>query len=113
MEDDKAEEKESGIKLKQAHLEKLIKEHAEQGNSPAKIGSILRDKHNFPKTRLLGKKITRIIHDLKLKPKTEIEIIKEKVENLKSHIEKNKHDKTAPRALSKKLWLLHTLEKNN
>ena len=36
--------------------------------------------------------------------------MKNKIEGLKSHIEKNKHDYPASRSLTKKLWALKRIE---
>jgi|SRR3989344_1404191 len=105
------EEKTSWIKTKPAELEKIIKELAEQGNSPAKIGLILRDKHGIPKAKLLGKKITKILKDSNTKYVSDKEIVNDSIEKLKVHIGKNKHDYTASHSLSKKLWLSYRLNK--
>ena len=104
-------EKESWIKTKPEQLEKIIKELAEQGNSPAKIGIILRDKYSIPKARLLGKKIVKILKNSNFKYTTEKDTINEKIERIKSHIEKNKADKSAKRSLAKRLWHLYGLNK--
>ncbi|MDO8508961.1 MAG: hypothetical protein Q7S27_04725 [Nanoarchaeota archaeon] len=106
------EEKSSWIKIKPQELEKIIVDLAKQGNSPAKIGLILRDKHGIPKTRLLGKKVTQILKEANVKYTTEKEIVENKITNLKSHMGKNKYDNTAKKSLAKRLWLLHTLNKN-
>jgi small subunit ribosomal protein S15 len=102
--------KPSWIKVKPAELEKLIVDLAKEGNDPAKIGLILRDKHGIPKTRLFGKKISYILDEKGVKYKDEGKIIADKAEKLKSHISKNKHDHPASRSLTKKLWVLHKLE---
>jgi small subunit ribosomal protein S15 len=105
------EKKPSWIKIKPSELEKIVIELAKKGHSPAQIGLILRDKHGIPKVRLLGKKITKILEDAKIDYKSEKEQITKKIENLKSHIAKNKHDYTASRSLTKQLWALHHLAK--
>ncbi len=104
---EKPVEKSSWIKIKPAELEKIIIELAKQGNSPARIGLILRDKEGIPKTKLLGKKITKILRENKIDYITDKEIIEKKIKILKAHIEKNKYDYTAKRFLAKNLWLLY------
>ena len=105
------EEKSSWIKIKRAELEKIIIELAKDGNTPANIGLILRDKYSIPKTKILGKKVTRVLKEANIRYKAEKDIVSKKVEKLKSHIEKNKYDQSAKRSLAKKLWLLYALNK--
>ena len=88
--EEKKIEKESWIKTKPAELEKIIRELAEQGNSPAKIGTILRDKHGIPKVKLLGKKIEKILKTSNIKYTTEKDIIEKKINSIKTHMEKHK-----------------------
>lgn len=104
-----SEEKVSWIKLKPAELESIVIKLAKEGNTPAKIGLILRDKHGIPKAKLLGKKITKILKDNKINYIIEKDAIDKKIEKIKKHIEKNKHDHTAGRSLTKKLWMLYHL----
>lgn len=97
-------------KTKIAEIEKIIIELGKKGETPAKIGAILRDSYGIPKAKTLGKKITQILKENKIPYKDEKKIIKDRVEKLKEHISKNKHDYTASRALTKKLWALHRIE---
>ncbi|MDO8459577.1 MAG: hypothetical protein Q7S74_00565 [Nanoarchaeota archaeon] len=101
----------SWVKMKQADLEKIVVELAKKGETPAKIGLILRDKHGIPKARLLGKKVTKILRDAGVDFKTEEDIIKERVEKLRVHLSKHKHNHTAARSLTKKLWVLSKAER--
>lgn len=107
----KKTEKASWIKMKPAEIEKITKELAEKGNTPAKIGLILRDKYGIPKTKIFGKKITRILKETKIKYITEKEIADKKIEKLRIHKAKHKYDHTASRSLAKKLWFSHNLAK--
>lgn len=111
IKEEKPAEKSNWIKVKPQELEKIVIDLAKQGNSPSKIGIILRDKHSVPKAKVLGKKITKILKENKIKYSTDKEIVGKKVENLKSHLGKNKYDQSAKRSLGKQLWLLHTLNK--
>lgn len=102
----------SWIKIKPEELEKIIIELAKQGNTPAKIGLVLRDKYGIPKAKILGKKITEILKDSGIEYKSEKNIIGEKAEKLKIHKEKHKHDKHVLRSLAKRVWLFHSLTKS-
>lgn len=90
-------EKADWTKIKPAELEKIIVELARQGNAPEKIGLILRDQHGVPKAKLLGVKVGKILAKNKLGTDSEKKNISNKIEGLKKHSEKNKHDYTAMR----------------
>ena len=104
-------EKPSWIKTKPEELQNIVTDLAEQGHSPAKIGLILRDKHGIPKTKILGKKITQILKEAKVTYTKEENLVNKKIEKLKTHITRNKHDYPASRSLTKQLWALHYLTK--
>jgi len=101
------EKKPEWVTMKPAELEKIVIELAKQGESPAKIGTILRDKHGVPKAKLLGKKISKILEENKIEFKTENKALVENVKNLEEHKKKHKHDYTAARSIAKKLWILN------
>lgn len=115
MSEEENEEKKSGkpswVKMKPAELEKIVVDLAKDGESPAKIGLILRDKYGIPKAKLLGKKVVQILKENGIDYKSEEKILDEKVSNLKEHIGKNKHDHSSTRALTKKLWDLYHVKK--
>jgi len=106
------EEKTSLTKLKPEEIESTIVELAKEGNTPAKIGLILRDKYGIPKAKLLGKKISTIVKQNGITPKDDITLINEKIEKLKKHSKVHKHDHTASRAITKHLWAIHGLQKH-
>ena len=97
------------VTLKPAELEKIVLDLHKKGNTPAKIGLILRDKHGVPKAKLLGKRITKIIEDAGETIKPEKTFVEEKIKNLEEHGKKNKHDYTSQRSLTKKLWVVRKL----
>jgi len=99
------------VKIKPAELEKIVLDLAKNGETPARIGLILRDQHGIPKAKLLGKKISQIINAAGLKIKSEKELTKGKISILESHSAVHKHDYSAKRSLSKKLWIINKLEK--
>jgi ribosomal protein S15P/S13E len=107
------EEKESKpgwVKMKSADVEKLVIELAEKGETPSKIGMILRDQHGVPRVKSLGKKVTHILKEKQVKHSTDKEMIQKNIDVLKVHVEKNKHDYTATKALTKKLWALQRVK---
>lgn len=107
----KSDAKPNWIKMKPAELEKIVVDLAKKGEGLAKIGLILRDKHGVPKSRLFGKKISRILEDNNVIYKKEKDIFAARSENLKRHIERNKSDYPATRALTKNLWVLNKIER--
>lgn len=102
-------EKADWVKMKPAELEKIVVDLAKKGETPAKIGLILRDMHGIPKAELLGKSITQILNDAKVSFKSDQEIIKENMENIKKHIALHKHDFGAKRSLTKAIWGLRDI----
>ena len=104
--DDEKKNKPSWVKMKPAEIEEIITELGQKGESPSKIGMILRDKYGVPKTKAFGKRISQILDDKKIKYKTDKDMVQQNIDKLKTHAEKNKHDYTASRALTKKLWAL-------
>lgn len=94
-------EKTEWVKLKPDEMEKKIVELVKAGESPEKVGLILRDKHGIPKAKIFGKKVTQILREAGIKTNSEMENIERKVDLLKKHIEKNKHDYNAKKSLIK------------
>lgn len=110
--EEKKSEKPTWVKMKVDELEKIVVELAKEGKSPAEIGLILRDKHGVPKARLIGKRIKDILDEKGLTYNSDRQMIEKKVGKLKEHLAKrNKHDYSASRALTKKLWALQRIEK--
>jgi ribosomal protein S15P/S13E len=105
--------KPSWVKMKKEDFEKTVVDLAGSGETMSKIGLILRDKHGVPKSRVYGKNVKKILEDRGAEHKTEKKMVEEKIQKLKEHIKKNKHDYTSTRALTKKLWVLYHLEQAN
>jgi len=86
--------------IKEKELEELIVSLFNQGNSPSRIGTILRDQYGIPQAKLFAKKrITKILkeHNLELKmPEDLMNLIKKSVAEFK-HLEENKKDFKAKR----------------
>lgn len=106
----KVASKPSWVKMKPAELEKVVIELAGEGKSPAQIGLVLRDKYGVPKAKLLGKGIIDILNEKKIKYRDDLDVVNDRIEKLKGHFGKNKHDYPASRALTKRLWVLRALK---
>jgi len=108
---EETKQKPEWVKMKPAEVEKIIVDLANQNNSPEKIGLILRDQFGIPKAKVFGKKINQVLKENKVKIKADHERFSEKIENIEDHISSNKHDYTAKKALSKKLWAVSRMQK--
>jgi small subunit ribosomal protein S15 len=96
------------VKLSAKEVEAIIVKLAKEGNSPAKIGLILRDQHGIPKVKsVVKKRLLQIIKENNIKYSSEKDFIQKDIGSLKEHIKKNKHDYPASRSLTKKLWALN------
>jgi len=99
------------VKIKPVELQELVVSLHKEGNSPAKIGLILRDQQGIPKARHLGKRITQILKEAGIEVEKEIDLVQKKIEVLLKHSGKHKHDYTAKRSLTKKHWIINKLKK--
>jgi small subunit ribosomal protein S15 len=95
----KHEAKEEKASLTGKDIEKLVVDLAKQGVTSEKIGLILRDKHGVKKAKFHGKKISQILKENDLKTDADLINLQKKVETLKKHIIKNKHDYRTKRIL--------------
>lgn len=86
-------------KITQAEVKKLVLELHKQGLSNEKIGLVLRDSHGIAKSKLYGKRIGQILKEEGIITSPDMTNLKNRAENLKLHIDKNKQDKKARRAL--------------
>ena len=107
-------QKPSWINLKPKQIEELIINLAKEGHMPSRIGLILRDKHAIPKARaIINKNISEVLKEAKINFSKEDKLIEKKISSLKSHMEKNKKDYTAKRAMTKQIWNLQKSKKSN
>ncbi|MEW6295474.1 MAG: 30S ribosomal protein S15 [Candidatus Diapherotrites archaeon] len=94
------EKKPVWVEIKEKELEELIVSLFNQGNSPSKIGVILRDQYGVPKAKLLAKKrLAKILKDHKLElkmPEDLMNLIRKSVAEYR-HLEENKKDFKAKR----------------
>src|SRR3989338_7770460 len=86
--------------LKPEEIKSKIIDLARKGNPAEKIGLILRDQEGIPSTRTSGIKVKQVLHQEGLWKEIS-PVYEKKLENLKKHAEKNKHDYTAQRSLVK------------
>jgi ribosomal protein S15P/S13E len=87
------------VKRSKEEIESLVTKLAEQGLSCEKIGLILRDTYGVPSTKSIAGKITKILAKTKKVEPADLTHLKQKAEELKLHLEKNKMDKVAKRSL--------------
>lgn len=83
-------------------MEALVIKLAKEGNSPSKIGTILRDKHGIPLTKpITGKAITQILKDQGTAPAVpeDLDALLKKASTLATHLERNKKDQHNKRSL--------------
>jgi len=80
----------------------LIVKLAKEGNSPSRIGTILRDQYAIPLTKpIAGKKVQQILREMELAPAMpeDLASLLKKAESLALHLEKNHSDLYNRRAL--------------
>ncbi|MCX8158514.1 MAG: 30S ribosomal protein S15 [Candidatus Diapherotrites archaeon] len=90
------------VEYKPKQIEELVVKLANEGNSPADIGRILRDLYGIPSVKIItGKKIEKILKENKISseiPHDLLNLIK-KAAKLEKHLKTNKKDFTAKRGL--------------
>jgi small subunit ribosomal protein S15 len=93
----------SWVRYKDREVEMLIVKLAKEGNSPSRIGLILRDSYGIPLSKqITGKKITKILKEKNLLPKLPedlLALIKRSIA-ISKHLEKNYKDEAAVRGLA-------------
>ncbi len=87
---------------KESEVEKLVVKYAKSGKTASEIGLVLRDAYGINSVKALtGKTITALLAENKLSKKLPEDLMSliKKLIDIKSHVEKNKHDETANRGL--------------
>lgn len=105
-----SEVKPDWVKIKPAEMDKIVISLFKEGNTPAKIGLILRDKHGIPKAKLLGRRVSKILREEGLVVLDDRLKVKDRITNLERHIKDHRHDYTALRSISKKLWIVKKIK---
>jgi len=88
----------SWVQIKEKELEMLIVKLSKEGNSPSKIGTLLRDNYGVPDAELiLKKKITQVLREKDLAPEfpEDLSALITKAVMLKKHLKENNKDQTA------------------
>jgi len=83
-------------------IEALVTKLAKEGNSPSRLGAILRDQYGVPLVKpLVNKSITQILKENDLAPPIpeDLETLQKKAARLRAHMEKHGSDKYNKRAL--------------
>jgi ribosomal protein S15P/S13E len=104
----------SWCKYEAEEVEALVIKLARAGNSPSKIGTILRDQHGIPMTKpLTGKTITRILSEAEMAPSVpeDLEMLLRKASRLSTHFERNRMDLVNKRSLQIVEAKIHKLSK--
>jgi small subunit ribosomal protein S15 len=89
-------------KYQPEEVEALIVKLAKEGNSPSRIGTILRDQHSIPLVKpVTGKRLMKVLQENQLAPSMpeDLASLLKKAESLALHLEKNRTDLYNRRAL--------------
>jgi len=92
----------SWCKYQPEEVEALVVKLAKEGNTPSRIGTILRDQYAIPLVKpITGKTVTKILKDAELAPPMpeDLSVLVKKAESLAVHLEKNRKDLHNKRAL--------------
>ncbi|MEM3626588.1 MAG: 30S ribosomal protein S15 [Candidatus Bathyarchaeia archaeon] len=104
----------SWCKYQPEEVEALIIKLAKEGNTPSRIGTILRDQYAIPLVKpITGKTITEILKNAGLAPTIPEDLahLLKKAEDLVTHLERNKKDLHNKRALQLIEAKIHKLSK--
>jgi len=104
----------SWCKYEAEEVEALVIKLAREGNSPSRIGTILRDQHGIPLTKsLTGKTVSGILAEAEMAPSVpeDLEMLLKKALRLSTHLEKSKMDLVNKRALQIIEAKIHKLSK--
>jgi len=92
----------SWCKYQPEEVEAMVVRLAKEGNSPSRIGTILRDQYSIPLVKpIMGKTVTKILKEAQLAPTVpeDLSNLLKKAENLSAHYAKNRADLHNKRAL--------------
>lgn len=104
----------SWCKYEAEEVEALVIKLARGGNSPSRIGTILRDQHGIPMTKpLTGKSISRILVEAEMAPSVpeDLEMLLKKASRLSTHFDRNRMDLVNKRSLQIVEAKIHKLSK--
>jgi small subunit ribosomal protein S15 len=92
----------SWCKYQPEEVEALIVKLGKEGNSPSRIGTILRDRYAIPLAKpIIGKRVMKILKENELAPTLpeDLASLLKKAESLALHLDKNRADQYNKRAL--------------
>jgi small subunit ribosomal protein S15 len=95
-------------------VEEIIEKLAKNGNSPSKIGLILRDQYGIPQvSAITGKKLNQILKEKKLAYKIpeDLRNLIQQATNLRRHLKEHEKDKNSRHGLSLIESKIHRLTK--
>ena len=98
-------------RTKAEDIEKVVIALGKKGIHPAKIGLVLREKHDVSKMKPLGKKITQILKEDNVEYEDDLDFVNKKINRIDTHYTKNKQDKRAKREIVRYIGLRKKLEK--
>jgi small subunit ribosomal protein S15 len=104
----------SWCKYQPEEVEALVVKLAKEGNSPSRIGTILRDQYAIPLVKpITGKTITQILKEAELAPPIPEDLAEllKKAERLAVHLERNRKDLHNKRALQLVEAKIHKLSR--
>lgn len=87
------------LKTSEKDIEAIVVKLAKQGMTSEKIGLALRDSYGIPKAKLLGRRINKMLKSKGLDKDAALLAVEKRQLAIKKHLEKNKQDKRAQRAL--------------
>lgn len=102
------------IEKNPSEIEELVVDLAEEGNSPSKIGLLLRDQYGIPRVNeILDKSIIEILesHDLEPDIPEELLNLMRKAVQMRKHLDKNPKDVRSQRSLEALESRIHKLTK--
>jgi small subunit ribosomal protein S15 len=106
----KTEEKKIPERAKVEDVEAIVIDLAKKGNSPSKIGIVLKEKYGIYNIKALGKKISKILKENKIEHEDDLSFVGKKLKNIEKHYEKNHQDKRAEREIVRLISLRKKLE---
>ena len=87
------------LKTSEKDIEAIVVKLAKQGMTSEKIGLVLRDSYGIPKAKFLGKRINKMLKAKGLDKDAALLAVEKRQLAIRKHLEKNKQDKRAQRAL--------------
>ncbi|MBS3141864.1 30S ribosomal protein S15 [Candidatus Woesearchaeota archaeon] len=94
--------KSSWVRYQPREAELLITKLAKEGNSPSKIGLLMRDAYGIPDVKaVVGKSVSTILkqHNMQSKLPEDLTALLRKAALVQGHMERNKQDMTALRGM--------------